>query len=228
MLFQGNDDAVDPLRNALPRVFLQLLLPLLVGKTRLTYGLRELTIAEHGTTRQVQTAVKFHHYIDFVGTTHGLEEYRLVGVVVGIGRIDIGHESHLAVGALHIAPAHEILVGLTNEVKRDILERSSYVLHLVVLLVGSFLASQFFLADSQQELQLLADALCSVGYLLSHHVLFLEQVCRVVQQFDSLFPESGVWLYIALHYRVWGTCTTTLSTHGLLGIKDGIVLQLSP
>ena len=76
-------------------------------------GLDKLAIAQYGTTCQIQIAANLHDHVDLIGITHSLEEDRLVGVVVGIGCIDIGNDGNLAVNTLYVSPATQYLLGLT-------------------------------------------------------------------------------------------------------------------
>ena len=120
------------------------------------------------------------------------------------------------------------MVRLAQQVERYVLERRTYALYLVVLLVGQRFSRQLLLADAQQEAHLLADALRGLLHLLGHHVVLIQQVGSVVEQLDGLLPERHVRLNIALHHGVGRSAATTLGTHRLLGVEDGVVLQLGP
>ena len=137
-------------------MFLQIVLPLLVVQSLLMDGARELAIAEHRTAHQVEIAANLYNNVDFIGLTHSGIEDAFLGIVVGIGRIDIGHEGSVAVGTLHVVPAHEVLVGLANQVERYVLKHGSDALQMVVFVVGEHLTFQLLLAQAQQELGLLA------------------------------------------------------------------------
>ena len=99
---------------------------------------------------------------------------------------------------------------------------------MVVLLIGELLICQFLLADTQQELSHLADAGGGLLNLRCQHLLVLQQLGRVVEQFNGFLPKSGVGLHITFHHGLRQPAATTLGTHRLLGVEDGIVLQLSP
>ena len=163
-----------------------------------------------------------------MGRTYSLVEHRLTGVIAGISRIDICHNGNRLIGTVHVAPPHQILVGLLNQVQCDIFERRTDVLYLAILLFGQSLASQLLLAASQQELSLFAQVVGSCGTLLRHEVEALQHVHRSVDELDGFCPIGHVRLYIALHVRLGGTSASALSTHGLLGIEDGVVFQFCP
>ena len=143
-------------------MLLQVVLPLLVVQSLLVDGTGELTVAEHGTTRQIEIAANLHDHIDLVGLSDGSIEDALLWVVVGIGGIYISHESGVAVGALHVVPSHEVLVGLTNQVERDVLKHGTDDLQMVIFAVGEGLTLHLLLAQAQQELSLFAQTVGSI------------------------------------------------------------------
>ena len=120
------------------------------------------------------------------------------------------------------------MVWHTQQVEGYILERGTNITYLVVLLVAETLPFKFLLTDAQQECHLLVDAFCGILDLLGHHVFVVQQLCCVFQQFDGFFPELHIRLDIAFYQRFGGTAATTFGTHGLLGIKDGVMFQFSP
>ena len=184
----------------------------------------ELAIAQYGTACQIQITVNLYHYVDLIGIAHSLEENRLVRVVVRVGCIDIGYESHLAVSTLHITPSRQILIGFAHQVEADILEGRTDDLYLIVFLVSQLLSCQFFLTYAEQEASFFLDATGGRTDFLCQHIVLFQQFFRIVKQFNGFLPETDIWFYVALYGGVWGTATATLGTRRLLGIEDGIVL----
>ena len=92
---------------------LEAFLPLLVGEARVVEGALELAVGEYCTPGKIEFALNLHYHIDVVGRSHSLVEHRAIfyRIVVGIGRIDIGHHSHRLVGSFHVAPTFKPLVG---------------------------------------------------------------------------------------------------------------------
>ena len=191
-------------------------------------GLLELTVGEHGSTRQPEVAVDFHHHVDFVGGSHTFVEDGRIGVVQGIGCIDVGHHSNRLVGALHALPSVEPLVGLAHEVEGDVLERGADDFNLVVFLLRQRLSGEFLLAHLQEELCLLVQPFGGGGSLLGHQVELLQHVVGHVEQRDGFLPEPHVGLHIALHGGLGWSVVATFGSHGLLGVEDGVVFQLGP
>ena len=98
----------------------------------------------------------------------------------------------------------------------------------LVVFIRQLATCQFCLADAQQELGFLTQALGGVLALLSGQLVTLQHVGSGIEQTDSLTPELDVRLHIARNDRIGGTTTATLGTHGLFGIEDGIVFQFCP
>ena len=75
----------------------------------MVYGLHKLAIAKYSTAGEIQITAYLYHYVNLVGIAYGFKQDGFIRVVVGIGRVNIGNQSHLAVGTLNVGPVIELL-----------------------------------------------------------------------------------------------------------------------
>ena len=106
----------------------------------------EFAVGEDGTAGEIQVAFNLYDYVNLVGRTDGLIDHSRIRVVECIRCIDIGHQRDFLVGTLYVIPPLQILVGLLDEVQRDVFEGRADAFHLTVFFVAEALSGQFLLA----------------------------------------------------------------------------------
>ena len=85
----------------------------------------EFTVGEDGTAGEIQVTFNLNDYVNLVGWSHGFINDSRIRVVKCIRRIDIGHQCDFLVGTLYVIPPLQNLVGLLDEVQRDVFEGRS-------------------------------------------------------------------------------------------------------